>query len=181
MRKRKYSTIGIVIKRKNHQEADRILTVFSKQYGKISLIAKGIRKPKSRKRGSLEVFSYIKFSTSYGKFYDIMTEVEIIDYFKNIRKDLSKTAVAYFLLETAEKLTVFEEPNDIVLEILLENLKKLETETKLKSFKEEYIRQILTKLGFWPLGKPMPNPDAILEEVIERKPFSARVGRKLIS
>ena len=81
MKIRTYSSEGIILARKNYSEADRILTCFSKSYGKISLLAKGIRKLKSKKRGHLEVFSHIKFSASRGHGMDIITEVETINTF----------------------------------------------------------------------------------------------------
>ena len=77
--------------RQNYSEADRILKLFTKHYGKVSIIAKGVRKPKSRKRGSLEVFGHIKFAASRGKNLDLMTEVEIIDSFELVRKSLKRS------------------------------------------------------------------------------------------
>ncbi len=96
MRPKRYSTEGVVLLRRNFSEADRIINIYSKHYGKISVIAKSVRKIKSKKRGSLEVFSHIKFSAARGKNLDIITEVETINSFESIRKDLSKVAVAYF-------------------------------------------------------------------------------------
>ena len=76
MKQRSYSSDGIILSRKNYGEADRILIVLSKNFGKLSLLAKGIRKIKSKKRGHLEIFSKIKFSAVKGHGFDLMTEAD---------------------------------------------------------------------------------------------------------
>lgn len=181
MKPRSYSSEGIVLARRNFSEADRILVVFSKSYGKLSLIAKGVRKPKSRKRGALEIFSQIKFSAARGKNLDIMTEVEIIENFSKVRKDLKKVAVAYYLMEVAGKITKDDEKNEHLYKIILNYLKQLRSSVNLKKLRKDYVYLILTTQGYWPKGRVMDNPDAILAEVIERELNSIRVGKKLLT
>src|SRR3972149_254097 len=119
MRLRSYSSEAIVLARRNWGEADRILVIYSKSFGKKRLLAKGVRRPKSRKRGHIEVFSNLKFSASRGKGLDLMTEAEIIENFSIIRKDLKKVAVAYFLMETVGRITHDEEKNERLFELMI--------------------------------------------------------------
>ena len=179
MKPRRFSSEAIVLLRKNYSEADRILTVFSKDYGKLSLMAKGVRKPKSRKRGALEVFSQLRFSAARGKNLDIVTEVEIIDSFNSIRGDLKKVSVAYFFVETIEKLTREGEKNVEVYKLLLRYLGNLNTSDSLRKLRELYIYDALVLLGYWPKGKKLDNPDQALENVTERNMASVRVGKEL--
>lgn len=179
MRPKRYSSEGIILARKNLGEADRILTVLSKKYGKVSLIGKGIRKLKSKKRGSLEVFSHVSLAAARGRSLDILTEVESVDNFSRIRESLRKTAVAYFFVETVDKLTKDEEKNEILFKLLLEYLKDLETSTALKKLRLEFVEEVLIHLGFWPMGKIMKGHDKVLESVTERKMGSVRVGKKI--
>lgn len=181
MRPKRYSSEGIVLARKNYSEADRILDVFSKNYGKVSLIAKGVRKPKSRKRGSLEVFSRIKFSAARGKDLDLMTEVEIVDSFSSVRQNLKKIAVAYYFMEVIRRITREDEKNIELYSNILKNFRILKSAKSLRNLRKKFIYGTLTILGFWPKGKPMDNPDYVLEEVIERELSSVRVGKKLLS
>jgi len=178
---KRYSTEGIIISRKNFSEADRILKVYTKHFGKLTLIAKGIRKPKSRKRGSLEVFGQIRFSASMGKNLDIMLEVEIIDSFDLIRKDLKKVALAYYFLEVVDKLTQDNEKNVALYEFLQSALGSLKETTSLKNDKKRFVVGILTILGFWPANKKLEKPDEFLESVTERRLSSPRVGKKLLA
>ena len=179
MKPRNYSSEGIVLASKRFSEGDRILVIFSKDYGKLSVIAKGVRKPKSKKRGSLEVFSHINFSAARTKSLDIITEVQIINLYKSIRENLKKTTVAYFFVETLGRLTREEEKNEEAFELTLSYFEKLKSEKKLKKLRFDFIYEILTLLGFWPRNKKLNYPDEKLEEVVERKLSSVRVGKKI--
>lgn len=179
-RPRHFSSPGIILKRKDYGEADRILTVYSKFYGKITLMAKGVRKPSSKKRGALEVFSFFKFSAVTGNAWDIMTEAELLDSFGNIRTDLRKASVAYFLLETIDKLAHGEEENQKLFDILVNFLGRLNNESgSLKIFREEFISKCLIEMGFWPQDELLKSHDLILEDVLERKLATVRVGKIL--
>ena len=178
--RRSYVDEAIVLARRNFSEADRILSVFSKGRGRLSLIAKGVRRPSSRKRGHIEVFNRIKFQAVKGRGLDMMTEAEIIDSFEMVRKDLKKVALAYYFMEVIGR-TIHEEEKNIELYGLLQDyLEKLKEEKKLLSLRKDFVYQVLTILGFWPRGRELENPDAKLEEVTERQLNSARVGKKLV-
>ena len=157
------------------------MVIFTKKYGKISLLAKGVRKPKSRKRGSLEIFSHIKFSATKGRGLDLIEEVEVINSFPTIRKNLKKVSVAYFLTEVVGRLTQEGEKNEALFNLILDYLRALKTTTSLKDLRRDYIKDALVLLGFWPRKKKLNNPDAILQEVSEREFSTIRVGKKLVS
>ncbi|KKP34486.1 MAG: repair protein RecO protein [Candidatus Woesebacteria bacterium GW2011_GWE2_31_6] len=168
MKIRTYSSEGIILARKNYSEADRILTCFSKSYGKISLLAKGIRKLKSKKRGHLEVFSHIKFSASRGHGMDI------------IRTNLNKISLAYYFCEVITKITREDEIHNNVFNLLTVFLCRLENETKLKKLRHEFLYELLKELGYWPENKKLIDADMVLEEVVERQINSFRVGKKIL-
>lgn len=180
MKPRRYTSEGIVIFRKNYGEADRILIVFSKNFGKIRLLAKSIRKVKSRKRGHLEIFSHIRFSAQSTRGIDLITEVETINLFTTLRVSLRKVAVAYYFAEVLDKLTREEEKQEHVFDLFLDYINQINTAKSLKALRQNFIEKLLISLGYWPLGKKMFNPDKILEEVMERRVNSSRVGKKLL-
>ena len=177
---RTYSDEGIVLARRNFGEADRILSIYSKNHGRISVVAKGIRKLTSRKRGHLEVFSYIRFQAVEGHGIGILTEVETINSFESFKKDLKKVSLAYFFCEVIGKITHEHERNDGIFELILNYLEKLQFEDRLKSLRMNFILDLLVIAGFWPKEKKLVNPDEKLEEVIERSINSIRVGRKVL-
>jgi len=178
---RTYTSEAIVLARRNYSETDRILSVYSKDKGKIALIAKGVRRTTSKKRGSIEVFSRIKFSAAKGKSLDILTEVVSIENYPRIRNNLKKVAVAYFIMESIGRLTAEGEKNYELYRLLVQNLKSLGKTGRLKMFRERFIYDALIILGFWPKNRPLHNPDEVLEEIVEREMSTKRVGKRLIS
>ena len=73
-RERVFRTEAIVLRRTDFGEADRLLTVFTPERGKLRLIAKGARKPTSRKSGHVELFSYGHFLVAVGRDLDLVTQ-----------------------------------------------------------------------------------------------------------
>jgi len=180
MKPHSYSSLGIILARRNFGEADRILSIYTKDHGRISLIAKGIRKPKSKKRGHLEVFSFVKFQALSGRGLDMMTEAELIDDFSDIRKSLNKVSLAYYFAEVIGRITHEGEPSIGLFNLILNNFQKLKKTKGLKTLRINFLNNLLIEMGYWPENKKNENPDYVLEEVIERKISSVRVG-KIIS
>jgi DNA repair protein RecO (recombination protein O) len=178
---RGYTSEGIVLTRRNFGEADRIISIYSKDHGRISLIAKGVRRPSSRKRGHIEVFNLVKFQAVIGHGLDTMTEAEVVDDFKTIRGSLKKVSLAYYLMEVVGRITHEGESNIELFNLLLSTLTKLVTAKELKSLRLDFVLKLLTLLGYWPKGVKLPDPDEKLEEVIERQIYSERVGKRMIS
>jgi DNA repair protein RecO (recombination protein O) len=181
MKPRGYTSEGIVLTRKIFGEADRIISIYSKDRGRISLIAKGVRKPESRKRGHIEVFNLVKFQGAIGHGLDIMLEAEVINDFKNVRKSLKKISLAYYLMEVVGRITHEGESNEELFNLISSSLTKLETTKELKKLRLNFLQEILTLLGYWPKGTAIPDLDEKLEEVIERQIYSERVGKRMIS
>ncbi len=93
-------TTGIVLRRINYGEADRIITYITPDMGKISLIAKGTRKQKSKLAGSIELFgeSQLTFINGRGDIGNLMS-ARLISNYGNIVKDLSITNAAYRIIK----------------------------------------------------------------------------------
>lgn len=177
---RGYKSEGVVLLRRVYGEADRILVVYSKDYGKVSLMAKGVRRLGSRKRGHVEVFSRINFSAVSGKGMDLITEADLIDNYSVIRKSLKKATVGYYFCEVIEKVTREGEKNALLYNLLTEYLEDLVDERELTEMRKEFVREVLISIGFWPMTKEMVDPDKVLAEVTEREMASARVGKKML-
>ncbi len=181
MKQRTYTSEGIILSRKNYSEADRIITVFSKHFGKLSLLAKGIRKIKSKKRGHLEIFSKVRFSAVKCGGLDIVTETETINDFAGVRVNLNKISLAYYFCEVINKITKEDEGYSKIYELLIKALEDLEAVQELKKLRFRFIYELLSEMGYWPEDKEMEDADTILEEVLERKLNSVRVGKKVLS
>lgn len=170
-----YKTEGIIIKRLNFGEADKILTVFTKHYGKIHALAKGVRKITSRKGGSVELFNWVTLFLATGKNLDIVTEVQAKDVFSDFRKDLKKVGVAYYFCELVDKLCPERQKNTEAFYLLTRSLRDLGGGFKNLQYQSRLVQNFETKLleelGFWPRGRTVANLDtkAFIENIIERK------------
>ena len=108
-RERTFRTEAIVLRRTDFGEADRLLTLYSKEYGKITAIAKGARKPQSRKTGHVELFMRSKFLIAKGRNLDIVTQAEMVDPYALLRADFMRVTHASYAVELLDRFTVEED------------------------------------------------------------------------
>ncbi len=104
-RQRLYRTEAIILRRQDFGEADKLLTIYSPGFGKTRVLAKGIRRPKSRKGGHVELFTHSSLLIAKGKSLDIVTQAETIHSFLPIRRELVRTGYAYYAAELLDKFT----------------------------------------------------------------------------
>ncbi len=178
---RTYKTEGIILKRINYGEADRILTIYSKHYGKIRAIAKGVRKLTSRKAGSLEVFNDTILFLVKGKNLDIVSEAQLVNLFKSWRKNLVRVGVAYYFCELIDKLTPDEQPNQAVFELLKNSLSKID-KSQLSELVRSFEESLLQELGFGVPEEIRKNTGSLkpyIETIIEKKINSSEILKKI--
>ena len=138
---------GIVLKRRNLGEADRILTVFSLQKGKISVLAKGVRRITSRRSGNVELLNRSLMYLHQAKTFLILTEASTLDTFSKIKADLTLSTYDYNIIELVDKFTAENQENRILYEHLVEVLKRLERKPRQILIRGFEVK-ILTYLGF---------------------------------
>lgn len=124
-RQRLYRTHAVVLRRRDFKDADRILTVFTPNYGKLELLAKGIRKTTSRKAGHLELFSHSALMVAKGRTWDIVTEVVGVESFPAIRTDLDKISQANYIGELVDCFTESGDENQPLWDLLILTLQEL--------------------------------------------------------
>lgn len=142
-----FKTEGIILKRKNFGEADRILTVFTKRFGKVSVLAKGVRKITSRRAGNVELLNRVMMFLHQGKNFYILTEAESINTYQRLKNDLTLSTYAYHLIELTDKLTAENQGNPLLYENLIEVLERLTLNPR-QIFIRAYEAKILTLMGF---------------------------------
>lgn len=119
---RVYKAHAIVLKRIAYGETDKILTVFSREHGKLGAIAKGARRATSRLVGGTEPMTYSQMLLAMGQNLDVLTQCEVQEPFPEIRNDLDKLGHASYLLEltnaTLEERQAHPELFDLLLTAL---------------------------------------------------------------
>ncbi len=111
-----------MLRRKDIGEADRVLTLFTPGRGKIRAIAKGIRKPRSRKAGHLELFTRAKLLLATGRDLDHVTQAEMVEAYRPLREDLLRSAYAAYMVELLDRFTPDEEENEALYDLLSKGL-----------------------------------------------------------
>ena len=120
-----FKSEAIVLKQFDLGEADKIITFYTKERGKVRAVAANVRKPNNRFSGLVLPFSYTNITVYQGKSLDRINQVKIIYSFSVLREDLNKMAHASYLAEFIEKVGMEENPNPDLFSLLLSSFHKL--------------------------------------------------------
>lgn len=146
-----YNAGGIVLRRTNFSETDRIVTLYTRERGKVSCIAKGARKPISRLAGSTEVLTYGRYQLAEGRNLDIISQAEIRESFPRIRADLSRISHASYVAELTNVMIEEEHEGNVdVFETLLSALYLLERPNDPETIVRRFELQLMKLLGYEP-------------------------------
>jgi DNA repair protein RecO (recombination protein O) len=125
-RERIYRTEGVVLRRQDLGEADRLTTIYTRDYGKLRLVAKGVRKPRSRKAGHLEPFTRVSLLIARGRELDIITQAETIEDYSVLRNNLDDVGHASYIVELVDRFSVEEgEGNHAQYQLILKSFDRL--------------------------------------------------------
>ena len=138
-RARLYKTEGIVLRSMDLGEADRVLTVLTPRLGKLRVIAKGIRRPRSRLGGGLEPFSDVHLVLAVGRTFDVVTQAALEDPHLGLRDDLHSTAAAWYLVELADRFCEGSADSHEAFELLAQGLAALDADPA------EVSREVVTR------------------------------------
>ena len=170
---RTYKTEGIIIKRTNFGEADKIITVFTKNHGKLRALGKGIRRIASRRAPHLELFNYASIFLREGRNFDQITEAQIINSYQEVKRDLGKIRAAYFVCELIDSLCPEKLVNRQVFELFLNFFNDLNKSNSgyYRNLCQEFAKELVAQLGYLQREKLSFNFDIInfVESIIERK------------
>ncbi len=122
---REYATDAVIIRKTKLGEADRILTLYTPDYGKIEAVAKGVRKPKSKMAGHLELLTYSQINLARGRNLDTVIGAQTIDSFINLKNDLMLTSRGLYAAELINQFTVAHSASPSLFQLFLETLGRL--------------------------------------------------------
>lgn len=170
---------GVVLKRKNFGEADRVLTILSKESGKIAVKAPGVRRIRSRRSPHIELLNYSQFTLYSGSKVSmpIVTEVQTLEDFSEIKTNLHKVGVALYICELINGLCADNQENSSVFFNLKSTLSELAYTSDVQGLIRKFEKDLLTELGFWSEAKLLQTCDSkmVMEKLLERKLKTLRV------
>jgi DNA repair protein RecO len=146
-----YTANAIVLRRLNFGETDRIVTLYTRERGKLSGIAKGARKAISRLSGSTETFVYGRFQLASGKNLEVITQVEVKASFPRIRADLHRSANASYIMEMVEKMVEEHDTNPEMFDLMLSTLYLMERPNHPEKITHMFELQFMKMLGYQPI------------------------------
>lgn len=168
---RSYKVEGVILKRSNFSEADKIVTVFTKQLGKIKVLAKGVRRIKSRRAPHLELFNRVELILHLGKTFDLVTEVRVIDDYSAPKSNLTLSGYLFYLSEVLDKILPEHQPHPELFAMFLIVLGDLGNQgANAQEQVKHFIVQLLWNLGYLPNGQyPKIGVTTFVEDVVEKR------------
>ena len=145
-----YKTEAIVLGRIDLGEADRILTLYTPNLGKFRAVAKGVRRPKSKLGGHLELLNYSALMLAKGQNLDIVTQAQTIESFLPLRDDLWRTSMALYAAELVNQFTPENMENYPVFQLLLNTLRWICNAQDVDLTLRYFEINLLTHLGYRP-------------------------------
>lgn len=147
---RTYKTEGFVVRQLALGEADRILTFYTPDLGKVRAVAKGVRRPKSKLAGHLELLNQVALSLSHGRNLDVVNETQVVRSFIELREDLDRLSRALYVAELIDGFSSERSPNYGVYKLLEHTLERLAVEDAPDLLLRYFELQLLDQSGFRP-------------------------------
>jgi len=147
---RVYKTTGIVLRHRKLGEADKILILFTPNYGKLDAVAKGVRRPTSKLAGHVEPLTYSTFLLAKGRELDIVTQAETLEPLAPLREDLERVGRGLYTAELVDRFTPDRQESSPLFKLLLDTLRRLATRDDLDVVLRYFEVQLLDELGYRP-------------------------------
>ena len=150
---RSFRVEAVVLRHSDYGEADRLLTLYTRQLGKTRALAKGARKIASRKAGHIEPFTHVRLQLAKGRDMLILTQADTVDAYQPLREDLILTSQASYILELLDRFTYEDElESSTIFRLLTETLARLASTSDVASWLilRYYEMRLLDHVGFRP-------------------------------
>ena len=142
--------LAIVLARKNWREFDQMISLYTRERGKVEVLAKGIKKITSKNSSNLEILSLVEIEIAQGKEIDYLTKVQSIKIFKNIYSDFDKIFIANYVAKLVDANILTQERDENVFNLLTSFLEFLNSAEKINSLNlaTGFIFKLWHCLGF---------------------------------
>lgn len=141
---------GIVLRTTDYGETNKVVTLFTREWGKIGVMARGAKKTNSRLSAVTQIFTYGYFLIQKGSGLGSLQQGEIIYSMRSIREDIFLTAYASYIVELTDKSIEEKKPNPYHFELLLQTLQFMNEGYDLDILTNIYEMKMLNSLGLYP-------------------------------
>ena len=142
---------GLVITERDLGDNDKLLIILTERYGKLPVIAKGVKSVKNRHMAACQLFSYASFGLRKKGNYYYITDSDLIENYFDIRNDILKLSLASFICDVVSDVTQEGNNDDEILRLTLNTLFAISKEIKpLEVIRATFEIRIASELGFMP-------------------------------
>lgn len=141
---------AVIVRHSDWGEADRLLVLFTQQAGKLRAIAKGARRLRSRKAGHLEPFTQASLLLAQGRDWWVVTQAQTVQAYQKLREDLERTALASYIMELIDRLTVEGGEQPRLFNLVVNTLQRIDQEADPFVAVRFFEMNLLELVGFRP-------------------------------
>ncbi|MBU8879427.1 DNA repair protein RecO [Bacillus sp. FJAT-29790] len=142
---------GIVIRTTNYGETNKIVTLYTREWGKVGVMARGAKKPNSRLAAVTQLFTYGYFLVQKGSGLGTMQQGEMIASMRAIREDIFLTAYASYIVDLTDKSTEDRKPNPFLFELVHQTLNLVNEGFDAEIISNIFEMKMLNSLGLYPV------------------------------
>ncbi|MGE8206211.1 DNA repair protein RecO [Heyndrickxia sp. NPDC080065] len=142
---------GIVIRTTDYGESNKIVTLYTREFGKLGVMARGAKKPNSRLSAASQVFTYAYFLFQTSTGLGTMQQGEMISSIRTLREDIFKTGYASYIVDLLDKSVEDKIPNPFLFELLLQTLNYINDEYDIDIITNIFEMKMLNVLGLYPV------------------------------
>ncbi|HOO90857.1 MAG TPA: DNA repair protein RecO [Syntrophales bacterium] len=152
MKRPSYKTEAFVLRFLNYGESDRIVTFFTREFGKIRGIAKGARRSRKRFSNAIEPFSHsiLLFSRMGEEGLSLIENCDVIDHYPHIRENLQRTMTASYMIDLIHQFTDEGKKSAAIFQLLAGFLELLEAGNGLEETTRFFELRLLALSGYEP-------------------------------
>jgi DNA repair protein RecO (recombination protein O) len=166
---------GLVLSKRDLRETSLIVDFYTKEFGKICGIVKGIRSDPKKFASNLEFFSLneIIFYRKTHSSYHLISQADKLDNFTRVRQNIERTTTAAFMMEMVSSIMQLEDKNDQIFDLTLSALKELETNYNPEKIATIFKIKMLSLSGFKP---HFDSCVCCLDKIMGQSRFSLSLG-----
>jgi DNA repair protein RecO (recombination protein O) len=147
---REYQVEAVIIRKIKLGEADRILSLYTPEMGKIEAVAKGVRRPKSKMAGHLELLTYSRIRLARGRNLDTIIGSQTVESFLALKNDLWLTSCGLYIAELVNQFTPERSADPDLFHLLLDTLGRLSGASHSGLILRYFELCLLNKTGYRP-------------------------------
>lgn len=142
---------GIIIRTTNYGETNKIVTIYSREWGKVGVMARGAKKPNSRLAAVTQLFTYGYFLVQKSSGLGTLQQGEMIASFREIKEDIFLTAYASYIVDLTDKSTDDRKPNPFLFELIYQTINLINEGYDAEILVNIFEMKMLNSLGLYPI------------------------------